>query len=119
MNGKDVLHSFDLNHHHFFDKEIDTVTELNRNSIVSDGKYLFDLDANAEFAQFVCHADSVRPLQQSWPQSGMNSIGSAEDVVCNLPVNQMYSVSSVRVRVLCGSAFDRGKAVGTQRVGRL
>ena len=52
MNGKNVLHSFDLDHRYSFDEEIDTTTELNRNSIVRDGKDLFDLEADAELVQF-------------------------------------------------------------------
>src|SRR5713101_280863 len=119
MNGKNILHSFDLDDHHVFDEEIDTITELDRDPIVSDVKDLFDLETDAEFVQFVRHANPAGPLQQPWPQFGMNSIGSAQDVVCNVPMSQMSYVTSARVRVLRGSAFDRCSACDTQRMGRL
>ena len=106
MNGKNVLDGLDLDNHRFFDKEIDTVTELNRNPVVSNRKDVFDLEADTEFAQFVRHADPVRPLKQSWPQSGMNSIGGIQNEVREVAMNEMISVSSVRVRALRGSAFD-------------
>src|ERR1700704_5624147 len=97
MNGNNVLDGLDLDNHRFFDKEIDTVTELNRNPIVNNRKDFFGLEADAEFAQFVRHANPVRPLKQSWPQSGMDS--------CEFAVNEMIAVSSVRVRALRGSVF--------------
>ena len=112
MNGKNVLHSFALDDHHFFDKEIDTVSELNRNSIISDGKDFLDFEADAEFVQFVRHTNPIRPLQQSWPQFGVHSIGGAEDAIRDSAMNEMYSVSFVRVRALRGSAFH------TQGMGR-
>src|SRR5580765_695658 len=112
MNGKNVLDGLDLDNHHFFDKEIDTVTELNRNPVVNNRKDLFDLESDAAFAQFVSHANPVPPLQQAWPQSGMNAIAGIQDGVCEFAVNEMIAVSSVRVRPLRGSAFDR------QREGR-
>ncbi len=112
MNGKNVLHGFDLDDRHFFDKEIDTVTELNRHSVVSDGKSLFDLEADAECVLFVRHTNPIRPLQQSWPQFGTNLIDSAEDAVRDAAMDEIYSVSSVRVSAL------RGSACGAQGMGR-
>src|SRR2546428_8206684 len=98
MNGKNVLDGFDLDNHRFVDKEIDTVAERNRNPVVNNGKDLFGLEADAEFVQFVRHANPVRSLQQTWPQSGMNSIGGIQNGVCEFAVNEMISVPSVRVR---------------------
>jgi hypothetical protein len=118
MNGKDVLHSFDLDDYNAFDKEIDTVTELNGNSIVNHRKDLFDLEADAESGQFVRHANAIRSLQQSWPQFGMNPVGSTQDAVRDSAMNKMFSVFSVRVSALRVSAFDRGSAFDRQREGR-
>jgi hypothetical protein len=95
MNGKKVLDSLDLDDHESF-----------------DGKDLFDLEGDVEFLQFVRQTNSVRLLQQSWPQSGMHTISSAQDEVCERAVNEMITVSSVRVRALRGSVFY------TQREGR-
>jgi hypothetical protein len=75
------------------------------------GKDLFGLETDGEVIQFVRHANPVRPLQQSWPQFGMNAIGGFQNGFRDLAVNEMISVS-VRVRALRGSAFD------SQREGR-
>src|SRR5688572_591548 len=113
MNGKDVLDSFDLYDDHFFDQEIDTVSELDRNAVVIYGENLFDLEADPELLELVRQTHPVGPLQQSWSQFGMNSIGGTEDAVRQFSVDKMNFVPSVRLRVLRGSAFV------TQRVGRL
>jgi hypothetical protein len=113
MNGKKILDSFDLDDHRFLDKEIDTVSELNRNAIVIYGKGLLDLEADSALLELVRHETPVGSLQQSWPQSGMDAISGAEDDVRESAVNEMNSVFPVRGRVLRGSAFV------TQRQGRI
>jgi hypothetical protein len=53
----------------------------------------------------VSETHTIRPLEQPWPESGMNAIGSAQHRVRDSRVNEMNSVPSVRVRVLRGSAL--------------
>ena len=105
MNGKKVLHRFELDDDRLHDQEAHTVAELYGDAIVDDRKYLFSLEWDAALSEFVRETPTIRPLEQPWPEFGMNVIGGAQNDVRYVLVNQMNSVRSVRVCVLRGSAL--------------
>ena len=112
MNGKKVLNSFDFHDDRVFDQEVHTISKVDRNAIISNGKGLFDLKSNTESFQFVRQTDAIGLLKQTRSQPRVDRVGGTKDAVRSLSVNEMKTVSSVRFRVLRGSAFV------TQREGR-
>jgi hypothetical protein len=58
----------------------------------------------------VAYAHLVGTLEKPWPESRMNSVGSSQNGIRNLSVNERCAVSSVRVGVLRGRAFCTSKA---------
>jgi hypothetical protein len=105
VDGKYLLDRLHFDDDGIFDQKIDSVSELERNAIVLNGKRLLGFECDMQLCQFVSEAGTVWTFEEPWPELGMDSERSAKNAFCDPAMYELISVPSVRVRVLRGSAF--------------
>ena len=93
-----------------FDEQVDTVTEFKNDAVVFDWKWFFGLERHVKTLQFVAETRPVRPFEKPRTELGMHSVRGVQDVICDAAVNELNTVSSVRIRVLRVSAFRKQTA---------
>jgi hypothetical protein len=105
MNRKDGFNRFYLDNDGIFDQEIDTVAEIDRDSVINDGKHLLGFEHEAKPSHLMRHAYPIRPLQQPRSEPGMHGTGGSQNATRGLGLDESDTVASVRLRVLRGTAF--------------
>lgn len=114
VNGQDRLDRFHLDDHCVVDEQIDSIAELDRESVVHNGKDLLGFDGASGPSDLVRQTRPVRPFEQARSQSGVHFVSTAQDGVRRPSVNET-TVPSVRVRSLRGRAFPpAGHALAKQ-----
>ena len=105
MHRQDRLDGLHLDDDRIFDQDVEPVSHIDSESVILHGKKLLGLECQVVSLEFQAQTLAIRAFHQSWAESGMNSIGGGQNPIGNLAVNQIDSVSSVRIRALRGDVF--------------
>ena len=79
VNGRDCVDGLQFDDQAAVHEYIDSVSDVEMDSFVNEGKWYLRLDMQSSFPKFPCETRFVRTLQQAGPERCVDAIGAVQN----------------------------------------
>jgi len=114
VQREQAVHGFHFDYHRIFNQEVDSISQVDGDSLVLQRQQLFGLERQLQLLKFVTETNMVRSFQQAGTKARVHFKRCTEYCVCNLRVDEVSVGPIVGVHIAVRSKITTKECVFLQ-----